>query len=167
MAKWIIGAAAAALLAVHLFTRHAMTALLAKYAPELTPPIIFLDALLVSKLGMMLCILMTVFGTLIGLIGLILALLRQGVAARIIVWALTGIGIVGVALGAMGAVYTRLATLRGMKTAGISDPAIVAPSNAETLLSLSMGSFTGFLMLALGLLIMLAAQWRAAKGQPA
>ncbi len=167
MTKWIIGAGAALLLAVHLFTRQAMTALLTRYAAELTPIELFLDALAIPKIAMILCVLALNFGAMLVLAGLIMALIRQTASARIIAWILAGGGVAGTILGALGGLYSHQVTRQGMAATGISDPMVLAPSNAETLLTLSIGAFTGAVMLAAALLVLLVAQWRAPKAATA
>lgn len=169
--KWVYGLGAAALLVVWLMAAGAMDAQIALAngpgggddATRLTPITLFLDAMLIPKMAMITCALALIAATIVGAIGLIMALARQSAGARVIASLLGLAGAATSMLGVLGWLYGEQMTRQGMAATGITNPMVIAPGRAESLLSLSFGAFAGFALLAAAFLICIVSLVRPAR----
>lgn len=171
--KWIYGVGAAALLAVWLWASRGMDAQIllgnggvTTGLGRLTPITLFLDAAPTPKLAMFACVMIMIGASMIGPIGLVMALARQAMAARIIAIALGAAGAMAAALGALGWVYGEQLTRAAMAATHVTNPMVIAPSRAESLLSLTFGAFAGFVLLTGALVICLVSLARPSRPAP-
>lgn len=161
--KWVYGIATAALLALWLAAAHGTGVQIGLAnahlgdgpGRRLAPLALFLDAFALPKLVMIVCILMLQFAVLVGLVGVIMALARKPRVARFIEFTLGGLGALSVLLGVLAWFYGGQMTARVIADTGITDALANAPLRAESLLSLSLGAFTGLTMFSAALVICL------------
>ncbi|MES2035515.1 MAG: hypothetical protein V4466_15175 [Pseudomonadota bacterium] len=160
--KWIYGIGAAVLLAACLLAANATgeqigLANAAAGNPEngLTSLILFMDAATLPKLAMILCALMLMGGAPLAMVGLILALTRQAGGARVFEIMLGAGGAAMALLGAAAGLYSETLNLQAAAATHTTDLGILAPSRAESFMSVSVGAFTGFVLLAAALIICL------------
>ncbi len=137
------------------------------YAPGLTPVVLYLEAELIIKSAMSLCVLITIFGGMGVPIGPIVALFRQPSAARIVALCLALLGAIAVLLGALAWLYGEIAIRQATAETGISRADILAPGRAEGLLALSMGLFPGALLIGSAFLTQWLADLLPARRKPA
>jgi len=161
--KRIYALLAAILLVVLMLSGNAMNHLLTTYAPGAGPVGLFLDAPLLIKLMMIVCNLLLVVGVLGGLVGLFLAAVSASGAAKVVERLVAATGLIAALFGGLAGGYGGMITRRVIADTKTTDIAVFAPSYAEALLAVAIGSMAGLSLIIVALLIAFLREARSLK----
>ncbi len=137
--------------------------LAAKYAPDYTPVMAFLDAHAVQKVVMLVCLMLMAGAVVLTGVGALVAVASKGRPGRDIEIILLLMAGGAVALGLLGGGYSEMNTRIAIAATHTTNFAVTAPSRIESLLNVEIGLFVGAVALTGAALVHLI----AGRKQPA
>lgn len=156
----LYGPAMAVVLAVFLGALLVARNFTARYAPDLTTAMAFLDAPALPRVAMLACLQAAGVAILLTFIGAIVAMISRS-PGRGLETALRLIAALSLALGLLGGAYGEMNTRIAIAATHTTNFAVTAPSRIESLLSVEIGALAALIALAGAALLSLLSRRKA------